>query len=482
MIMEQARRRRHPLLYLTVAGLIGLGLLLLLNFFTGNESSEEWIYTLEWINILALPILIGLAFAAGGWLFSRLLRSRYGRMVWVWCAAICAIMFAIPFFMPNYLFIPWQAQYFLSLCWASALLSGALCLFGIAPKRSSFAASLLCLAGSVGLGLGALELALLFTSQNADYMEFKNSESRHASTEKGVPEDKGWVPWQCGNRPAAPGNPLPAFQRMTRKGHEIYDVKYTFNSKGWRITPEADPDAENDLLLFGCSFTFGTGLEDEQTWAWRLASLLGSKWQVDNYASGGSSINQALCMLEHNLVEKPTGRRRYALYLAIEHHLLRNDYFPWMPHYELNAAGEPAAGGKPRYRLLYRLPETFNGSQLAREIRSIAMANLMKHADAGVDLYLGMIKKCANILESEYQTKLIVLLWPDIEYIKDRLEEMGITAILARTMLTEWNTPEDYGYKYRIDRRYENHPNQLATSQLASGLARYFKQLAGTSQ
>lgn len=470
------------MLYLTITGLIGLGVLLLLNCFTGERSSEEWKYTVGWINIFGVPILIGLGFVIGAWLFSRLLRSRYGRMVWLWCAAIFAIMFAIPFMIPDYLYIPWQAQYLLSLCWGCGLLAGSLCLFSVATRRSSFAASLLCLAGSVALGLGALELALLFTSQNADGMEYRNVESRHARTEKGVPEESSWVPTQCGKYPAAPGNPLPAFQRLTRFGQEIFDVKYTFNSKGRRITPEADPDAENDLLLFGCSFTFGIGLEDEQTWAWKLASLLGRSWQVDNYASGGSTINQVLCMLEHHMIEKPAGKNRYALFLSIRHHLIRNDYFPWTPHYELGDGGDPVARGKPRYGFVCDLASLFNGSQLARQTGSVVTSAILKNPEKEIEIYLAMIKKCSAILEREYQTKLIVLLWPDMENIRSSLEAMDVASISTLPMLTQWNEDGGYGSRYRVDPEYEPHPNEMATSKLAAGLARYFEKLADARQ
>lgn len=476
--MEKATIKRHPILICAIVGLIGLGILLALNFFTGEAASEEWIYTLEWINIFGEGILIGLAVFMGAWGFSMLLRSRKSKMVWVWCAAICAIMFAIPFFMPDYLYLAWQYQYFLSLCWACALLAGSLCLFSLAVNKSSFMSSLLCLVGSVGMGLSALELALLCTSQFADGMEYRNSESKHAQLEKGVPEHLSWTPWQCGMRPAAPGKPLPAFHRLLTKGRDLFDVKYTFNSDGWRIMPDGDPDAKNDLLLFGCSFTFGIGLEDEQTWPWKLAKLLGRDWQVDNYSAGGWSINHTLCMLEHHLIEKPGGANRYALFLAIDHHLRRNEVFPSTPHYELNEAGEAVAKGKARFNFAFMLPHTFNGSQLARETGSFVIGALMKHPEEAINIYLAMIRKCAAILEKEYGTKLIVLLWPDMEFLKDRLEEMDITVLLVRPMLAEWDTPEDNGHKYRISRLYEPHPNDLATTELAVGLARYFKDLA----
>lgn len=479
--MEEAARKQHPILIIAIVDLLGLGILLVLNFFTGENSSEEWLYTLKWINIFGLAILIGLAVFLGAWGFAILLRSRYGRMVWVWCAAICAIMFAIPFAMPDYQHITWPYQYFLSLCWGCGLLAGSLSLFSAASRRSSFTASLMCLAGSIGMGLAALELALLFSSQYADGMEYKNSQSKHAQLENGIPEEQSWMPWQCGRRPAAPGNPLPAFHRLATKGRDLFDVKYTFNSKGWRITPEADPDAENDLMIFGCSFAFGLGLEDEQTWPWKLANLLGRDWQVDNYSASGWSINHTLCMLEHHLIEKPTGKNRYALFLAIDHHLRRNEIFPGTPHYELEESGSAIQGGKPRYNFALTLPHTFNGSQLARDFGSFVISAVMKNPEDAVRIYLAMIRKSADILEKEYQTKLVVLLWPDMENLKERLEAMGITAILARPMLAEWDTPEDYGYKYRISRLYEPHPNDAATSELATGLARYFEELVRTN-
>lgn len=48
---------------------------------------------------------------------------------------------------------------------------------------------------------------------------------------------------------------------------EIFNVKYSFDSQGRRMTPDAPLRTVRHVLLFGCSFIFGEGLEDRQTLA-----------------------------------------------------------------------------------------------------------------------------------------------------------------------------------------------------------------------
>lgn len=476
-IMNQSKHGLRSFLYLAITGFIALVIILIINAMTGPDSSPEWVYTIEWVNIFLIPIIIVIAVIFAGLGYIKLIRSRFGLAIWICCCLISIVLFVIPLIMPDYQHLHWQLQYLLSACWAGAFLFAGLSLFTAASRSPSILASLFCLIGSLAFGLAALEIALLCSTQYADGMSNLSAQSKYMNTEKGVPEYTSWSSGQCGATPGKPGTATNAYHRLATFDNDLFDVKYSLDARGWRTLPDSSPNAPNDLMLFGCSFTFGMGLEDEQTWAWQLAKMLGPGWKLENYSASGYSVNHMLCLLEHHLVDKPTGKERLALFLAIDHQIRRNQFFPNTPHYELDDAGQAIARGKAGYQWAFLLPHTFNGSQLAREIGSLVTATAMKHPDKEVQLYLAMLKQSAQILHRDYKTQLIVLLWPDMDKLADSIKAMGIPVLLAKSLLPEWDQCEDPGSMYRINRYYEPHPNSKAADELAKGLAAYFEEL-----
>ncbi|HXA46449.1 MAG TPA: SGNH/GDSL hydrolase family protein [Burkholderiaceae bacterium] len=76
-----------------------------------------------------------------------------------------------------------------------------------------------------------------------------------------------------------------------------------------------------ELLLIGCSFTQGYGLEDQQTFASQLDQQLPSM-KVVNFGTGGYSTYQSLLRLRQEL---QSGKDiRYVIYPFIDAHLVRN--------------------------------------------------------------------------------------------------------------------------------------------------------------
>tara|TARA_R110002049_G_scaffold152839_2_gene316988 strand:- start:2002 stop:3243 length:1242 start_codon:yes stop_codon:yes gene_type:complete len=68
----------------------------------------------------------------------------------------------------------------------------------------------------------------------------------------------------------------------------IYKAKYTTNESGWRITSEPDKEKNGPSLVFlGCSFTFGEGLNNNETFPYVLSDITGLK--TYNYGVPGSS-------------------------------------------------------------------------------------------------------------------------------------------------------------------------------------------------
>lgn len=453
----------------SICAIIGTAVVYALNVFTLQNASDEWVYTLEWINLSTYAILFLIAFL---WI-----PGIYPKIFFL----LCIVCISIPLNSEYYFLLPWQNQYVLSACWAASFLCGGIFLLLLAARTNKLVSWLLCGTGSIIIGLGAGEFYLLLTAQVSDGISNQSAHSRHLESTNGIPESENWLKGECGKIPGGPGKNTTVFERIQRFDAEIFDVVYTLNDRGWRKMPGANVNAENDLLIFGCSISFGYGLENNQTWAWKLARLLGPDWKVENYAANGYGPGHMLCMLEHHMLTGVNGKNRIALFLTMKPHIRRNEFFPGTPHYQLTGKGEIEAGGKGRYNWIYNLPAFFNGSQLARE-GSIFLTNIIDRQDkAARDVYLATLQKSAQILRESYNTKLIALLYPDMENLGKNLENMGIETIPIRRMLPELENSDYLDTDYPILKPYELHPNEKFATQLANGLATYLKNLVRTN-
>ena len=69
--------------------------------------------------------------------------------------------------------------------------------------------------------------------------------------------------------------------------------------------PERDAAAgARGLWIFGCSFSYGWGVDDAETYAWRLQERL-PEWDVVNFSVNGYGTLQSLLQLERALRERP---------------------------------------------------------------------------------------------------------------------------------------------------------------------------------
>lgn len=117
------------------------------------------------------------------------------------------------------------------------------------------------------------------------------------------------------------------------------DVSYDINIDGLRIGPPSTGTPEGCVLFFGCSFTFGEGVNDNQTFPYLVEVKTLGRFQTRNFAVSGSAPHYALAQVESGMVEHaahcvPT----HAIYLVLPHHLVR-------------VGGKFAARFGPRYQV-----------------------------------------------------------------------------------------------------------------------------------
>lgn len=104
----------------------------------------------------------------------------------------------------------------------------------------------------------------------------------------------------------------------------IYKQYYRTDEFGRRINPQAHPDSSYSdfLMVTGCSFAFGYGLEETHTLSYYLDSLTGKR--TYNYGISGHGTQQTLAILQNrNLSNEIREEKGVLIHLFIDDHLPR---------------------------------------------------------------------------------------------------------------------------------------------------------------
>lgn len=134
--------------------------------------------------------------------------------------------------------------------------------------------------------------------------------------------------------------PAPAVsdkRRLVVDDKVIFDVVYTNNENGLRLTPNNNVGSRTCLNIYGCSFAYGAGVGDSETITAFLQKNL-PQYNVKNFGINGAGANQMLARLEFDLDSKELGQcdENIFIYEAITHHIYRSISAWKGPKYEKN--------------------------------------------------------------------------------------------------------------------------------------------------
>jgi len=160
------------------------------------------------------------------------------------------------------------------------------------------------------------------------------------------------------NDPEAVGNGGAVQQKIRSSGHyggeAIYDVVYTLDGFGRRVTPvQGSEQRTRFMAFFGCSFVYGHGVNDNETLPYYVGELC-SQYRPYNYGLRGQSPQRIMEYIQQGrLGEEITEREGIAVYAYIPHHLDRvigampcfNAWIAEHPYYFLDEAGRLVHGG-----------------------------------------------------------------------------------------------------------------------------------------
>ncbi len=228
-----------------------------------------------------------------------------------------------------------------------------------------------------------------------------------------------------------------------KKAHShrtVYDTYYSFESHGLRVIPAAKSNSENFLLFLGCSFTWGEGVSDENTFANQITKGF-SGFNGFNLGMGGYGPNSNLAVLENGKLDirmqAIKGNNGIAVYTYIDDQLRRLlGSASWIGNSD--SLTDP-------YFTLRNQRLTRNGSfQSGRPFRTFIYSQLSKLAllrylkldppgidEADIEFFVSVIKEMQSILVSQYHVKRFIFSAfsnPSLymERLKPKLEREGI--------------------------------------------------------
>ena len=128
--------------------------------------------------------------------------------------------------------------------------------------------------------------------------------------------------------------PLPSIQKMWSVNDPVlgwrmspgdYSRQAGFNnivtSDGARATSTTPANQASRIILVGGSFTFGSGVPDEQTYAWKLQSAF-PNYHGQNFGTGGYGTYQSLLLAEEYFASSQ--KAGLVIYGYLNHHQHRN--------------------------------------------------------------------------------------------------------------------------------------------------------------
>ena len=319
--------------------------------------------------------------------------------------------------------------------------------------------------GSSSTGLNA---ARHYESLSSVYITSGQTTQRYEADSHFAPDpDLGYGSNPNGNMRVA--------SRVVRNKEVVYDVLYSTDEEGRRVTPKRGDKADTAIFLFGCSITFGEGLNDKETFAWQLGEMLGEKFQVFNYGFHGYGSHQMLALIESGRLDALARRYKhiYAFYLTINGHEYRSAGLSrWDTHgprYILKNGALKYVGKFSETPLPAMLQKVFVHSQVFAQVKSAYLRRLA--LDDALDTHVAIIAKSMHELNTRYHAHALTIILPGYTRIEPMLRDIEVPTLLLAGVMPDYES--EHG-KYTI--KGDGHPNALANMRVAEALSEYILQ------
>lgn len=204
--------------------------------------------------------------------------------------------------------------------------------------------------------------------------------------------------------------------------HLVYDVTYSFDSHGARVTP-GDRTGE-PVIVAGDSFNFGEGLNDNQTLAYHLSNESHGEVYAINVARPGYGLHQVLRQLELDVPAQNGVTGFHWIFVSfVDNHLERvNGRYSWMrgsPRYEVDGAGVVRRVGV--FGDEHGSPWANNLGQYSR--LADAVQRIWQHfvADDDARRFTAVVHAIEETAERKYHAKAVFIYHAGASFLNDRV-------------------------------------------------------------
>ena len=256
----------------------------------------------------------------------------------------------------------------------------------------------------------------------------------------------------------------------------VYETRHTHDANGYRIAPPRAEVAASELpavLFFGGSFTYGEGVNDDETAAFVTGALLGEQYATYNFGVNGYGPQQMLRSAEQGIADAVIrDRPLFVIYQGIADHVSRAaGRAQWLaagPQYELRSE---------HLRLVKEPIGDRDDSRLRRLLETANIVQLMRARDWFVpqndlDVYLEIVDRSRIAFESSYpNAEFHILLWDQAgnrltNAMLEGFRARDLRAHLVSEILPGYRSIADPASPHRVS-QYDPHPGPEAQRSLA---------------
>lgn len=266
----------------------------------------------------------------------------------------------------------------------------------------------------------------------------------------------------------------------------IYDVIYTINSDGLRIVPPTREGQHKGCVVFlGDSFTFGDGVNDDETFPYQVGLKTEGQYSIYNFAMSGYGAHQMLALLQSGRIDRvlrcsPT----QFVYWAIPSHVERTaGLVPWDrhgPRFELDANGNAVLAGHyddPPHLLGVTLPRWIDFSLEHSFIWQRSFGTWRAVVPSDVELFVAVVAAAARVIKERYPSSTFsVILWDAelreearVALLAEKLHADGVRVLRETAAIPDLRTNF---FRYALS-PHDFHPNALQDELLANYIVQH---------
>lgn len=278
--------------------------------------------------------------------------------------------------------------------------------------------------------------------------------------------------------------------KAAQSGEIIYNVSYTTDEFGWRITPSSDDSSDECVLFFGDSFTIGEGVQDNETLPFYFGTHANAR--IYNFGFHGYGPHQALALVQSGEIARIVKDcvSVLAIYESLPGHIARAGGFSsWeqgtnAPRFYLDPSGSLKWGNAYLHKspvLAKLLPKL--QARLAQSYLYKFLAPVYSYDESHNALYFAIIEELQKQLKEQFNAHFRLVLW-DATDLSDEIERKESHAIIkhyknsVRGGAMDLVLVSEILPNYKQDRerwavhRCDLHPNGKANALLAQHLAK----------